>query len=183
MLFQSYYKDKKKKLNTQLLFLKSFTYIYIMKEIWKQIDDTKYEVSNKGRVKNTKTGRVLKAANHPAGYLAYCLSNKGKSSIVLTHRLVAKAFLANPENKDSVNHIDGDKKNNCVENLEWMSHAENMKHAYDTGLKKRTLTKDQALEIRRLYDEGVEIKDIAKQFSVQWNTARQVAKRLTYKHF
>lgn len=67
-------------------------------------------------------------------YLMYNLKKRGVSKMVLVHRLVAIAFIPNPKNKPVVNHKDGNKKNNNVSNLEWMTRSENSKHAYDMGL-------------------------------------------------
>jgi len=87
-------------------------------EVWENIEDFEnYVVSNLGRVKNKKTGRILKACNH-AGYFVVGLS-KTKVKSMPIHRLVAKAFIPNPENKAHVNHIDKNPLNNNVINLEW----------------------------------------------------------------
>ena len=111
-----------------------------MKEQWKIIDEyPNYQVSDLGRVMNKKTGRVLNLDRRKDGYLQVDLLKDGKKKLFLVHRLVATAFIENPYNKPCVNHIDGCKSNNYVENLEWCSHSENMKHSYRTGLKKITI--------------------------------------------
>lgn len=91
-----------------------------------------YYVTDNGDVysRNYKnTGRVKKMAltKRPDGYLRITIKGKG----YYVHRLVAEVFIPNPENKEQVNHIDGNKTNNCVSNLEWTSRSENVKHAYD----------------------------------------------------
>ena len=97
-------------------------------EDWRSIKDyDNYEVSNLGKVRNKKTGRILKPANC-GGYLSVGLSRKGKTSSHSVHQLVAKAFILNPENKPQVNHIDKDGTNNKLSNLEWCSSAENNAH-------------------------------------------------------
>lgn len=111
-------------------------------EIWFTLDDC-YAVSNKGRVKSLardvsnhtgiihKPERILKQQTDRKGYARVSL---GKRKNLAVHRLVAKAFIPNPQNKPQVNHIDGNKKNNCVENLEWCNNQENQIHAVRTGL-------------------------------------------------
>ena len=98
-----------------------------MNEIWKDIKDYEgiYQVSNFGRVKRVETDRILKGYKRTDGYLGLRLS---KNKIVyneLIHRLVAQAFIPNPENKPQVNHIDEDKTNNKLSNLEWSTAKEN----------------------------------------------------------
>jgi len=92
-----------------------------------------YKISNYGRVKNHK-GRITEGHNHHSGYLWVSVSTKQ----YLLHRLVAKTFIPNPENKDQVNHIDGNKVNACVNNLEWCSNKENQIHSINSGLSKCT---------------------------------------------
>jgi hypothetical protein len=108
-------------------------------EIWKPIKGYEecYEISNKGRVRNIKTGQIktnsIGKVGYPVVYLGKC--NKYlKAKRMYLHRLLAEHFIPNPENKLTVNHIDGDKTNNNLDNLEWASYSENIKHAYDTGL-------------------------------------------------
>jgi hypothetical protein len=98
--------------------------------MWKIIEGTNYEVSSIGNVRNMKTGKVLKGGITPKGYKRVQLYDKK----VFIHRLVAEAFIPNPENKPQVNHKDGDKSNNFVDNLEWCTNTENMKHAKENNL-------------------------------------------------
>jgi hypothetical protein len=107
-------------------------------EQWKAVAECngEYQVSNLGRVKSLKHGkeRILKPRRTSTGYLQTELFIKGNRKIWALHRLVALAFIDNPENKPQVNHIDGNKLNNHIDNLEWATAKENMQHAWDTGL-------------------------------------------------
>lgn len=97
--------------------------------------------------------------NHD-GYVKVRLIMKGKDKTARVHRLVAEAFIPNPEGKETVNHIDGNKENNCVDNLEWADRHEQMYHAYEHNLKKpmkgtlnplSKLTEEQIKSIREEY--------------------------------
>lgn len=121
-----------------------------MEEIWKDISGYEglYQVSNLGRVRsfdryvrngtsnrNIKRGKILKPCVTRDGYLQLNLIKDKKKKVSTIHRLVAKAFIENPENKPCVNHIDGNKQNNNVTNLEWVTYSENTIHAMKIGLK------------------------------------------------
>ena len=100
-------------------------------EIWKTIKSSpNYEVSNFGSIRNTKTGNLLKVATNNSGYKLVCLSNKNKKQTGYIHRLVAEAFInTNLDTRISVvNHINGDKSNNTIKNLEWATYADNAIH-------------------------------------------------------
>ncbi len=101
-----------------------------MSEVWQQIDEfPNYHISTFGNIKNVVTNKVLKPSVK-SGYYSVCLINEiGRKSMKI-HRIVAKAFLSNPENKLEVNHKDKNKLNNHVENLEWTTRSENMKHCF-----------------------------------------------------
>lgn len=105
-------------------------------EIWRDIPDTngQYKVSNTGKVKTAKTERILVPAIDERGYERVCLFKKDRERRYKVHRLVAITFLPNPEGKKQVNHKDGNKRNNCVSNLEWVTNEENMHHSRVNGL-------------------------------------------------
>ena len=93
---------------------------YYMNEIWKSIDD-RYSISNFGRVKSNYANkeRILKPYKNQRGYLMVSIRHAGIQKTMQVHRLVANAFIPNPDNLPEVNHKDEDKTNNCVDNLEW----------------------------------------------------------------
>lgn len=109
-----------------------------MMEIWESVKQyPNYEVSTHGRVRNKKTGNVLVTTDDSRGYPALGFWANGKGHTKNVHRLVAETFIPNSEGKRTVNHKDGNKRNNHISNLEWSTSSENLKHAYDNGLKRR----------------------------------------------
>ncbi|WP_052493601.1 NUMOD4 domain-containing protein [Levilactobacillus brevis] len=142
-------------------------------EIWKDIPgfEKKYQVSNLGRIKSLDRmrrkhhypGRVLnttKRLTHDGYARVPIRDDFGKQHEYRVNKLVATVFIPNPKGKSSINHIDGNKLNNAVCNLEWVTRSENMKHAYLHGLKKPVtgtkngnakLTAEQVMTIRSEY--------------------------------
>ncbi len=92
-----------------------------------------YGVSDCGKVRNTRTGLELKLNPDKDGYLLVALWNDGRSHYFKVHRLVALAFLPNPDNKPQVNHVDGCRTHNAVQNLEWVTALENIRHTIASG--------------------------------------------------
>ena len=130
-----------------------------MKEIWKPIIgyENLYQVSNLGKIKSLKRNIILKPSHNRKGYLQIILYKNKNKKVGRIHRLVAEAFIPNENNFTDVNHIDGNKHNNKVENLEWCNRSYNLKHAYENGL--RPTIKQLCEEIENLKKEIKEIKE------------------------
>lgn len=125
----------------------------MIKEVWKDVSfDKKYQISNLGNFK--KRNKVINGWIQNTGYKTVQINNK-KYSI---HRLVAEAFIPNPENKPQVNHIDGNKLNNNADNLEWCTCKENVQHAFNTGLMDNALKVIPLLKVRAKTIEQYDLK-------------------------
>lgn len=169
------------------------------KEIWKSIIgyENTYEVSTSGRVKSlqrTSNGhgcslRIIYESirngslNHN-GYLDVCLSKNKKGKVCQVHRLVAIAFIPNPENKPCTNHKNGIKTDNRAVNLEWVTESENQKHAYKTGLRipkcgenhhRTKLSNAETIEIK-----GLCVYFDSKELAEMYNTTKQIVNNIKY---
>jgi hypothetical protein len=174
-------------------------------EIWKSLPWRNWiEVSNFGNIRSTNFNRsgkikLLSQSLHWCGYKRISFNNKAYYS----HRLVAELFIPNPENKTQVNHIDCNKANNRVENLEWVNQSENMLHARANGLRPITenqrkglslgwragvkhhnskITINQIAEIRRLHNSGFKGRHIAQKMNVSAATIYGLVNGKTYKN-
>lgn len=148
-------------------------------EIWKSVPGWGgyYSVSNLGRVRNDRTGKIKSQTPWSKRYVVVTLYAMGHRETKYVHRLVAEVFLAKPyENYDVVNHMDGDKTNNRVENLEWTTPARNNEHAWNTLLQMRSAKQSNDIgildqrtraAIAFLVASGVEYDVLAKAFNVQ----------------
>lgn len=106
--------------------------------MWKDIKnyEGRYQVNNLGQIKSLKTGKIVSPQLGGNGYYKIGLRDGINKTRLIVHRIVAEHFIENPHNKPQVNHIDGNKLNNNVCNLEWVTASENMLHAHRIGLKK-----------------------------------------------
>jgi hypothetical protein len=167
-----------------------------------EIKGTKYKVDKIGNVYGLN-GRKLKPAKDRKGYLRVGLTIDGKLCTKKVHRLIAEAFIPNPENKPQVNHINGIKYDNFVDNLEWVTHKENTKHAIDNGLfyfnsseesinkiiKKGSLngnallSEEKVLEIRKKYKPRIYTKAmLALEYGVKESCIKDVVNRNSWNH-
>lgn len=149
-----------------------------MKEIWKTINGfTDYKVSNYGKVKSLKykKEKILKLSISSCKYYFVGLWKNGVRINCKIHRLVTTAFIPNPENKPQVNHKDGNKQNNCVNNLEWVTCSENHLHAYKSKIRKTNngnnspyhkLREKEVLSIHGLYLDELTQKEIGIIYNI-----------------
>jgi len=175
-------------------------------EIWKPVVglELEFEISSYGKLRSidrwlnklskTRTpyvylrkGRDRITILQKSGYISATLNNK----TFIVHRLVAQAFISNPENKRCVNHIDGNKSNNYYKNLEWCTHSENAYHAHRTKLAfsyngvqnvHSKLTEDDVRTIRRLRTEGYTCRELSEIFPVSNCNVSRICLRKSYKN-
>ncbi len=159
---------------------------------WKSVlNFDRYEVSSSGEVRNKKTGRIKTNSVNSYGYFFVNLYLKDMNKPVpkTIHRIVAETFI--PNIGETVNHKNGIKTDNRVENLEWISRAENTSHAWRTGLiptlsgekcGKSVLKELDIIEIRKMGKSGRRQIEIASQFNITQANVSAILKRLTWKH-
>lgn len=156
-----------------------------MAEIWRPVDGWPYEASNEGRVRNARTGRVLKLTAHKSGYLQVQLWNRQKYKTFLVSRLVAAAFLGPaPTTEHEAQHIDTDWHNNRSVNLRWATHNEIMRARDVNGATARGARNGKlknadgvVLAARRLRDEGNGPAEIGRKLGITPNAALQYGNR------
>lgn len=128
-----------------------------MNEIWKEIKGFEglYEISNFGRVRNFKTKKLMKDTLKKSGYHEIRLSKNKKRYNCSIHRLVAENFIPNINNLRDVNHKDGNKSNNHVSNLEWLSHKDNIRHGFNNNLYNIEKHTKRCIENNKKYENGI----------------------------
>lgn len=153
-----------------------------------------YEVSDFGRVRSlprkvgpstVRKGRILKPADNGGGYQWVSLYRNGEKHKRYIHRVVAEAFVANPDGLPEVNHIDGDKTNNRADNVEWVTHAENQQHAsnalgrfHKPKWYLRRFNEDEVREIRASPESNT---DLAKKYGIDQSSISRIRDRKTYR--
>lgn len=177
-------------------------------EIWKEIKGYEgiYSISSFGNVKRHERSvpsknasrmvlkeKLLKIHTNHRGYSYVVFGVNNKSQNYSIHRLIAEYFIPNPENKEQVNHINGIKSDNRIENLEWATRKENMVHArennlfpsdHNRGIKhgKAILNPKKVREIRELKDNGKSYKQLADLYSVSMGCIQLIMNRTNWKH-
>lgn len=135
--------------------------------------------------------KVLSSRKNKRGYMIISLMPEKKVITRRVHRLIAQTFINNPKNLPQVNHKNGIKHDNRIENLEWVTSSENIKHAYDNGLKisrkgetvnTSRLTINDVLKIRDLLKEGLSMARIGKTYGVCPSAIFDIKHRITWKH-
>jgi predicted DNA-binding protein (UPF0251 family) len=171
------------------VFAKTHYEVNNMNEDWKRIANTEYKVSNKGEIYSEKSAKLLRQNDDGNGYMKVTLWIDGMQSSEKVHRLVATAFLPKMQHQTTVNHKDGDKLNNCVSNLEWLSHSDNMRHAHITGLMQKgsectnaKLDEASVEAIKLLFVDGLSNQEIANSFGVERGTIGKIRQLKTWKH-
>lgn len=168
-------------------------------EIWKDIEgfEGMYQISNHGRVKSLERFVYCKSKTNPNrikecirktgsdkdGYHIVSLKKSQKTYIRKIHRLVATAFIPNPDHKEEVNHINGDKQDNRIDNLEWATTKENSRHRTRTRLTQPILTDEQMMDIREnaiIANTGKPHKNSLSYFARKYGVCRSTVSDVYY---
>ena len=159
---------------------------YSSLEIWKDIINfANFECSNYGNIRNKRTNNILKGHTRSDGYKEVRI--KGKN--YLYHRIVAMTWLKNHNNFEQINHIDGNKTNNKVCNLEWCTPKQNLEHAANIGLMSRgsnrynsKLIESDIYDIRELIKNGKTILEISKLYNVSFQLISNIKRNKVWRH-
>lgn len=160
-------------------------------EIWKDVVGYEglYQVSNFGNIRSCDKiikregyrdyvlrSKLLKQSNHSEGYLVICLTRNSKYVNKFVHQIVADAFIPLIKDSNDINHIDGNKKNNCVSNLERCTRKENINHAYQTLKRKSNtiITSKLTLKVKELKANSLTNREIAKQLNISHTTVNKM---------
>lgn len=178
--------------------------------MWKKIPNySRYDASNLGEIrthdwKGSGVTKIMSPSKDAGGYLRTMLKrDDGVIHTIKVHRIIASTFIKNPNNKSSVNHKNGVKSDNRVENLEWCTHAENIKHAKEHGLRWKPkgemnpsakVTEDIVIKIRKEWElkpkhpsgrpkkVGITRAELAKKYNVSEHIIKRIVTRKTWKH-
>lgn len=160
--------------------------------IWVSINgyEGRYEVNRLGQIRNTKTAYILKPSKDNYGYSILTIRINGKKKTHKVHRLIAMTFIPNIYNKPQINHKNGIKADNRIDNLEWCTNRENTIHAIKTGLRKvlsgdkspsAKLNKEQVMAIRHKYATGLYYqRELAKEYGVSRGAINSIMRFTTW---
>lgn len=158
-------------------------------EVWKDMVgyEGHYQVSSLGKIKSLKKyfedkDIIKKVTKDRRGYLRTNFWLNGKIKGYRIHRIVATAFIPNPENLPQVNHKDGNKENNAVSNLEWVSNLRNRQHAEEIGIRKIKLSRNDVLNIRDIFNKGSSLSEIADTYNLSKGHAYSIVTGRVWKH-
>lgn len=173
---------------------------FFVMEVWKKVEGFEnYEISNLGRLKGleviTKFGcgfkkypeRICNFWHDKKGYEYYTFFVNGKNRHKLIHRLVAKAFILNPDNKPQVNHINGIKSDNRLENIEWCTAKENLEHAVLNGLNIKHgihnyQSKLSLKDVEHIRNSNLTQKELSIKFNISQTGVSRILLNKTYKN-
>jgi len=157
-----------------------------------------YTISNWGRIKRitpyktTKVGHILKPKKDKLGYLQLALSQNNNRKTILIHQLVLEVFICSRPKGKQCNHKDGNKSNNHIENLEWITASENVKHSFDVLGRKSVcgeqhgnskLTENDVYNIRKMYATGLYSQhELARRFNVKVGAINPIVRYINWKH-
>lgn len=141
-----------------------------------------YSITYDGKVWSHQANKYLSQKMIGHGYPCVSVANSKGATSFLIHRILALLFIPNPENKPTVNHIDGNKENNCITNLEWNTHKENNTHAIYNDMRDAILSTEVVHEICTLLQNniGCTVKSICDKLGVSWDQVGDIRKRETW---
>lgn len=147
-----------------------------------------YCINKQGKIYSQYTNKLMKQRKNKKGYMTVYLTIDGKGITKIVHRLVAETFITNPYNLPQVNHIDGNKENNYVENLEWCTNEYNMKHSWEIGLRKplkgnevgtSKLTEQDVIEI---YESPRTSYELSKRYNISTSSINLIRSNKAWNH-
>lgn len=187
---------KKQKYEQELIYDSNIKIIEELKEVFIP-DYGIVKINNLGTKVYTKTGKFPSLFRDEFGYLSFNVGttqgsrDSVKYHTLRIHRLVAMAFIPNPDNLPEVNHKDGNKLNNCITNLEWCTGQDNIRHAWNNGLMKgqngelngrAKLKEEDVIQIREKYKTGnITIAELAREFNVSWGLVKAIVTNKIWK--
>lgn len=150
-----------------------------------------YWITENGEVYG-KSGKLIKQRPDTSGYSSFTAGVKGDRTRVRTYLCVARLYVPNPNNFPEVDHLDSNIMNPKCTNLEWVTHEENVRRSFERGHHKNNwkgtrnpkcnLTEEKVLNIRKLYNEGMEQHEISKLYNIPWSTIHNIVMRNTWKN-